>query len=47
MLVSYVQILNDKGQVKYKTSPGLFEVLSEKFMPQHKKKLLSLQYCKK
>ena len=41
-----VQTLNDKEKVKCKTSYGLFEVLSDKFEPQHNETILSFQHCK-
>ena len=41
-----MQTLNYQEQEKYKTSVGLFKVLSQKFKPQHNKIILSLQYCK-
>ena len=41
-----VQTLIDNEQEEYQTSSGLFEVLSEKFKPQHHETMLSLQYCK-
>ena len=41
-----VKMLNDEEQEKYKTSAGLFGVLSDKFKPEHNEMILSLQYCK-
>ena len=41
-----VQTLNKREEEKCKTSLGLFEVLNDKFEPQHNKTMLLLQYCK-
>ena len=37
-----IQTLNDSEKEKCKTSTGLFEVLSEKFKPQHNETILYL-----
>ena len=42
----FVQTLNDEEQEKSKTSLGLFEVLGNKFKPQHNEMILQLKYCK-
>ena len=44
--LGFVQTLNNEEKEKCKTSSGLFEVLSDKFKPEHNKMILSLQYCK-
>ena len=31
----FVQMLNNEEQEKYKTSTGIFKILSDKFKPQH------------
>ena len=41
-----IQTFIDSEKEKCKTSAGLFEVLSEKFKPQHNERILSLQYQK-
>ena len=44
--LQFTETLNDGEQEKYKTSMGLFKVLSKEFNPQHNDTILSLQYCK-
>ena len=44
--LKFMQTLNDEEQGKFKTSMGLFEVLSENFKLQHNETILSLQYFK-
>ena len=42
----FMKTLNDEEKEKFKTNPGLFKTLSDKFKPQHNEKMLSLQHCK-
>ena len=42
--LQFIQTMNDEGQEKCKTTMGLFEVLGEKFKPQHSETVLSFKY---
>ena len=42
----FMQVFNNPKQGQCQTSPGLFEVLSEKCRPQQNETILSWQYCK-
>ena len=42
----FIKMLNYNEHGKCQTSPGLFEVQSEKFKHQHDEPVLLLQYCK-
>ena len=44
--LQFMQVLYDEKQERFKTSMGLFEVLSEEIKSQHNETVLSLQYCK-
>ena len=44
--LNFIQMLTAKEQEKCKTNTGLFQMLNEKFKPQHNETILLFQYYK-